>query len=146
MSTWKADYSSLLRCHRRLSKRMERKAIRSKNVSISLNRGLVSQLQSFVVKYCASLVRITEKQPIFQTQILSVLGLTRLYAAILKIYLCLMIVLVCLSSKRKGPMIGAWRCMPAPVILKHALNRMLQNSKYGDQSFIFLQKYFMKNT
>ena len=35
----KADYSSLLRCHRRLSKRMERKATRSKNVSISLNRG-----------------------------------------------------------------------------------------------------------
>ena len=36
--------------------------------------------------------------------------------------------------------------MPAPVILKHALNRMLQNSKYGDQSFILLQKYFMKST
>ena len=92
-------------------------------------------------------MRITEKQPIFETQILSVLDPTRLYAAIFKIYLCLIIiVLVCLSSKRKGPMIGAWRCMPAPVILKHALNRMLQNSKYGDQSFIFLQKYFMKNT
>lgn len=90
-------------------------------------------------------MRITENQPIFQTQIgfLSWVlhDCMRLFSN-----LSLMIVLVCLSSKRKGPMIGAWQCMPAPVILKHALNRMLQNSKYGDQSFILLQKYFMKST